>query len=79
MLEGLIGQVQQLRGVLLGQHVDREPEVHTATIDLNLVVGVSVPPSDRRSTTCPARTPYLASGMGAASSSTGRTALMAAV
>jgi hypothetical protein len=39
MLEGLVGQVQQLRGVLLGQHVDREPEVHTATIDQKLVVG----------------------------------------
>jgi hypothetical protein len=39
MLEGLIGQVQQLRWMLLRQHVDRNPEVHTATIDLNLVVG----------------------------------------
>jgi hypothetical protein len=25
--------------MLLGQHVDRDPELHAATIDLNLVVG----------------------------------------
>ena len=63
MVEGLVGQIEQLRGMLLGQHVDRDPELLAACCHLDLVWGVSVPPSAFRSTTRPASTPYLANGM----------------
>jgi hypothetical protein len=57
MAEGLVGQVQQLGGVLAGQHVDRHPEVGAAGAQVDLVVGVSLPPSAQWSTTRPASTP----------------------
>jgi hypothetical protein len=38
MIERLVCQVQQLRGVLLGQHVDRNPELHASAPHVDLVV-----------------------------------------
>jgi hypothetical protein len=38
MVEGLVGQIQQLRGVLFGQHIDRHPELDTTAPDMDLVV-----------------------------------------
>jgi hypothetical protein len=39
MVEGLVGQIEQLRGMLLGQHVDRDPELLAACCHLDLVMG----------------------------------------
>jgi hypothetical protein len=42
MAERLVGQIQQLRGVLFGQHIDRHPELHIIGPHMDLVVrGVS--------------------------------------
>jgi hypothetical protein len=39
MVEALVGQIQQLRGMLLGQHVDGDPELLLAGCQLDLVMG----------------------------------------
>ena len=38
MAEVLLGRIQQLRGLLLRQHIDRHPEVSLAATDTDLIV-----------------------------------------